>query len=71
MSYKTRTVTLGGNPVKLIGTPLEIGQKAPEFQAVDLNMKPYFFEGGGGRYYGNFLGRVLGYGSMRCRDQAF
>jgi thiol peroxidase len=43
MSYKARKVTLSGNPVNLIGTPLEIGQKAPEFQAVDLNLKPYSF----------------------------
>ena len=49
MSYKARTVTLGGNPVKLIGTPLEIGQKAPEFQAVDADMKPYSFMGEGNK----------------------
>ena len=47
MSYTDRTLTLGGNPVTLMGTPLETGQKAPEFQAVDLNMKPYFFKGEG------------------------
>jgi thiol peroxidase len=45
MNNKNRTVTLGGNPVKLTGKPVKVGQKAPEFQAVDLEMRPYVFSG--------------------------
>jgi thiol peroxidase len=45
MNKIKRTVNLAGNPVELIGNFLEVGQTAPEFQAVDTNMQPFVFSG--------------------------
>lgn len=33
-------VTMGGKPVVLLGTPVEVGERAPGFTAVDANWKP-------------------------------
>jgi len=33
-------VTMGGKPVTLLGTPVAVGEKAPDFTAVDANWKP-------------------------------
>lgn len=34
------TVTFGGNPVTLIGNPINVGDTAPNFTAIDGNLKP-------------------------------
>lgn len=33
-------VTMGGKPVVLLGTPVKVGQPAPDFTAVDADWKP-------------------------------
>ena len=35
---RERTVTMGGRPVSLLGKPLQIGDRAPDFQLVDNNL---------------------------------
>ena len=49
MGKDKRTVTLGGNPLTLTGEEVIIGQIAPSFQVVDLNMKPFQFSGTEGK----------------------
>jgi len=44
-----RTVTLNGSLQRLVGDEVKVGQKAPEFQATDLNMKPFLFTGKSGK----------------------
>src|SRR5512133_289108 len=34
-------VTLRGNPLTLVGPELHIGDKAPDFEAVDSSLKPF------------------------------
>lgn len=40
-------MTLRGNPYTLIGPELKVGDKAPEFEAVDNTLKPVTLEGTG------------------------
>jgi thiol peroxidase len=49
MNNGARTITLGGKPQTLMGNELRIGQKAPEFEAVDLNMQSFRFSGNNSR----------------------
>jgi len=44
-----RTVTLNGNIQTLVGREVKVGQKAPEFMATDLQMKPYQYAGKKGK----------------------
>jgi len=37
---KDRTVTMKGNPLTLEGTPVKVGEKAPDFRVVDREFKP-------------------------------
>lgn len=43
------TVTLKGNPVKLHGTQLEVGQEAPDFTAQKNDLSEYVFRGTAGK----------------------
>ena len=36
----TQKITMGGNPVTIIGTQLKIGDKAPDFTVTDNNLNP-------------------------------
>lgn len=49
MSKEKRTITLNGNLQTLLGEEVKINQTAPEFEVVDLNMKPFHFAGTGGK----------------------
>lgn len=40
ITERTGAVTLKGNPMTLVGPELHIGDKAPDFEAVDSTMKP-------------------------------
>ena len=40
MKETANAVTLHGNPMTLIGSPLKIGDKAPDFEVVDNDLKP-------------------------------
>ena len=40
MKETPNAVTLHGNPMTLIGSPLKIGDKAPDFEVVDNDLKP-------------------------------
>lgn len=35
------SITMGGNPIELIGNPIEVGTKAPDFTAVKADMSPF------------------------------
>ncbi|MEJ2077187.1 MAG: thiol peroxidase [Acidobacteriota bacterium] len=37
---RSEAVTLKGNPLTLVGPELKAGDKAPEFTAIDLNLRP-------------------------------
>jgi len=37
-------ITMGGNPINLLGEEIKVGTKAPEFTAVNKNMSPFHFE---------------------------
>lgn len=39
------TITMGGRPVTLVGKPIQVGDKAPDFSAVNLDMSPFSFSG--------------------------
>jgi thioredoxin-dependent peroxiredoxin len=41
MTTRTGLVTMKGNPVTLTGSPVEVGQEAPDFAAVGTDMKPH------------------------------
>ncbi|MBE3556369.1 MAG: thiol peroxidase [Firmicutes bacterium] len=45
-----RTVLFGGNPVPLAGNAVQVGQKAPDFTAVDVNMQE--------RHLSDYAGKV-------------
>ncbi|WP_028574703.1 thiol peroxidase [Desulfonatronovibrio hydrogenovorans] len=49
MKERTGLVTIKGNPVTLLGEEVQVGQKAPAFQVVDNDLKPYTFEPGQGK----------------------
>jgi thioredoxin-dependent peroxiredoxin len=49
MKERTGLVTLKGNPVTLLGDEVQVGRKAPGFQVVDNDLKPYIFEPGQGK----------------------
>ena len=40
MTTRTGLVTMKGNPVTLTGSPVAVGQEAPDFTAVGTDMKP-------------------------------
>lgn len=46
MKERTGLVSMKGNPVTLLGDEVKVGRKAPAFQAVDNDLKPYTFEPG-------------------------
>ncbi len=37
---RTGVVTMGGEPLTLLGHPIEVGETAPDFTVIDRNMKP-------------------------------
>lgn len=41
MSRRTDVVTMGGNPVTLVGTEVRVGDKAPDFTALKADLSPY------------------------------
>ncbi|HZH93907.1 MAG TPA: thiol peroxidase [Tissierellaceae bacterium] len=41
MSRRTDAVTMGGNPVTLVGTEVKVGDKAPDFTALKADLSPY------------------------------
>ncbi len=41
MSRRTDTLTIGGEPMTLIGTEVRVGDKAPDFTALKGDMSPY------------------------------
>jgi len=43
MVERTGLVTMGGNPVTLLGDEVRVGDKAPDFVVVDNDMKPVSF----------------------------
>lgn len=36
-------ITMGGNPIKLLGSEIKVNDKAPEFSAVNKDMTPFNF----------------------------
>lgn len=40
MMERTGMVTMAGNPVTLVGTPIKIGDKAPDFTALTKDLQP-------------------------------
>jgi thiol peroxidase len=36
-------ITMGGNPIKLLGEEIKVGDKAPDFTAVNKDMSPFQF----------------------------
>ena len=44
MQERAGLVTMKGNPVTLLGTELKVGDKAPDFVAVDNDLNPVSFE---------------------------
>jgi thiol peroxidase len=44
MQERAGIVTMKGNPVTLLGTELKVGDKAPDFVAVDNDLNPVSFE---------------------------
>jgi len=40
MKVSTREVTMHGNPLTLLGTSLSVGDKAPDFNVLDNDLKP-------------------------------
>ena len=40
MADRAGIVTMGGNPLTLVGTEVKVGQKAPDFVALDNNLSP-------------------------------
>ena len=51
MGSEQRTVTMKGNPLPLSGTPVSVGDKAPDFTVVDNGLAPVKLS--------SFLGKVL------------
>jgi len=49
MSERTGIVTAGGNPVTLVGDEIKVGDRAPDFEVVDNDMKPVRFSSFGGK----------------------
>ena len=43
MAERTGLVTMGGNPVTLVGDEVKVGDKAPDFVVVGNDMKPVEF----------------------------
>jgi len=43
MQERTGVLTMGGNPVTLLGNEVKVGDKAPGFTAMDQDMKPFRF----------------------------
>jgi thiol peroxidase len=41
MSRRTDAVTMGGNPVTLVGTEVKVGDKGPDFTALKADLSPY------------------------------
>lgn len=40
MTERTGLITMRGNPLTLVGTPVSVGQKAPDFQVLDNGLAP-------------------------------
>lgn len=60
MAGQSSTVTMMGNPLTLVGVPVEEGAKAPEFQALDNDMNPVALS--------DFKGKVLILASVPSLD---
>lgn len=43
MRERTGIVTMGGNPVTLVGNEVKVGDAAPDFEVVDTNLNPVKF----------------------------
>jgi thioredoxin-dependent peroxiredoxin len=43
MAERTGVLTVGGNPVTLVGNEVKVGDKAPDFTASDNDLKPFRF----------------------------
>ncbi len=41
MQERTGVVTMGGNPMTLVGTEIKVGDKAPNFTALKTDLSPY------------------------------
>ncbi len=44
MQERTGLVTMKGNPITLMGPELKVGDKAPDFVAVDNDLNPVSFD---------------------------
>jgi thiol peroxidase len=44
MQERDGLVTMKGNPITLVGSELEVGDKAPDFVAIDNNLNPVNFD---------------------------
>ena len=42
MKESVNTVTMRGNPLTLVGSPLKVGDKAPDFEVLDNELTPKF-----------------------------
>lgn len=51
MADRTGVITMGGNPLTLTGNPVQVGQAAPDFTALDTNLAP--------RALSEFKGKVV------------
>ena len=60
MEERQKLVTVKGNPVTLVGDPIEVGDHAPDFRVVDNEMNSVNFS--------SFLGKVLIISSVPSLD---
>lgn len=49
MEERTGSITFQGNPLTLLGKELKVGDKAPDFQLLDIDLKPVNLSGFGGK----------------------
>lgn len=49
MKERTGLVTIKGNPLTLLGNEVKVGEKAPDFIALDTNLNPVSFSSYGGK----------------------
>jgi len=49
MEERTGVITVGGNPVTLVGKEVKVGDKAPEFIAIDNDLSPVEFSSFSGK----------------------
>ena len=49
MDKRTGVVTMGGNPMTLLGSEIKVGMKAPDFKVLDNEMKEVSLKDGSGK----------------------